>query len=109
MADETIKIPLSKPITAHGETLNEIVLRRPTVKEMRTCGQPYCVSSGGNGGSMQADYNACAKLLAAICAVPPSSIDEMDGGDFDDACMILVGFTKPGPRAATASPSASAS
>jgi hypothetical protein len=108
VAEETKTVPLAKPIAAHGETLNELVLRRPTVKELRACGQPYRVSGAGEGGSVQADYNACAKLLAAICGVPPSSIDEMDSGDFDDACMILVGFTKPAPREATASASASA-
>jgi hypothetical protein len=110
VVDDSKTIPLSKPIVAHGETLSELVLRRPTVKELRACGQPYRVSGGGGGGaSVQADYDAGAKLIAAICAIPPSSVDEMDPGDFDDACMILVGFTKPAPRAASASASASTS
>ncbi len=110
MADDTRTIPLAKPIAAHGETLTQLVLRRPTVKEMRTCGQPYRLSDASGGGfALQADYDACAKLISAICAIPPSSVDDMDAADFDNASMMLVGFTKRAAIAETASVSGSAS
>lgn len=94
MADnDSIKVPLSKPVMPYGETVTEVTLRRPTTKELRECGQPYRLEGGG----LQADYVACAKLLTKVCTppLPAPTIDELDPGDFDDMAMILVGFTKP--------------
>jgi hypothetical protein len=94
MADP-VTIKLAKPITAHGETLNELKLRAPTVAEMRVSGQPYRVLPNG----VQADYAACAQLLQVICAIPPSAVNQLDASDFDEAAMVLVGFTMPRPKA----------
>lgn len=87
-------MPLSRPITAHGETLAALVLRCPTVKELRKSGAPYRLAAGGG---VAVDYDACASLLSAICAVPPSSIDQLEAGDFDEAAWRLVGFMKRSP------------
>jgi hypothetical protein len=92
---QTRTVPLAKPIQAHGETLTALTLRRPTVKELRTFGAPYRL---GND-SVRIDYEVCAKLISEICAIPPSTVDQMDGADFDEVSLILVGFTKRAPVA----------
>lgn len=99
MAD-IVTLPLAKPITAHGETLSALELRPPTVKELRACGSPKRVGAGG----IVVEYEACAQLLSRICAIPPSSIDQMDPGDFDEACWRLVGFMTPSSAGETADP-----
>lgn len=88
MAD-TVTIPLTKPITAHNETLSELTLRMPTVKELRVAGAPYRNADGG----VTPDFAACAKLIAMICVIPPSSVDQMNAPDFNVASLELVGFT----------------
>lgn len=104
MADP-IKYKLTSSIQAHGATLTELELRKPTVMELRACGMPYKMT----GAAVQADYAACAKLLSAICAIPPSSVDQMDAADFDDAALILVGFLKRAPVEGTGTGSGSTS
>lgn len=95
MTDTTRTLSLAAPIQAHGETLTELTLRKPTVKELRLCGQPYRIVGGG----AQCDYDACAKLISAVAGIPPSSVDQLDAADFDEAALILVGFTKRAPVA----------
>lgn len=97
MADP-ITILLTAPIQAHGHTHTELVIRQPTVKELRQAGQPYRV---GNGVA-SADYEACHRLISMICAIPPSSVDQLDGADFDEIAMILVGFMNSDTRRARA-------
>lgn len=101
MPDDTRTFQLSSPVAAYGEQVSAVTLRRPTVKELRECGQPYTVAVGGGGG-IKADYEACARLLTMICTppLPASAVDSLDAGDFDDMAMTLVGFTKGGPRGA---------
>lgn len=90
---EIVTLSLAKPIQAHGEQLSQLSLRKPTAAELIAHGQPY-IAVGAGGGGIKADYRACAALISAICAIPPSSVDQLDMADFDEAAMILVGFTK---------------
>lgn len=92
---ETTTMPLTTPIQAHGETLSALELRCPTVKELRACGAPYRLGANAGGfGGVAVDYDACARLISSICAIPPSSVDQMDAGDFDEAAWRLVGFMR---------------
>ena len=108
MPSETV-IELAAPIMAGGESLTQLRLRRPSVKELRECGQPYMIVSGGGGGGVQADYQACARLIAAICAIPLPAVDQLDAADFDEAALVLVGFTKRVTPSANGAGSPSAS
>jgi Phage tail assembly chaperone proteins, E, or 41 or 14 len=101
--DLTRSITLITPVSAYGESVTQVTVRRPTAKELRLCGQPYVVVTGGGGG-VKADYNACAALLTYVCdpPLPSGSVDALDAADFDDLAMILVGFTKRAPRGVSA-------
>jgi hypothetical protein len=97
MADgSTVKLVLAVPVKPYGEEVKEVTLRRPTTKELRQCGQPYMMVQGGGGTAMQANYDACAKLLTMVCdpPLPAGTVDTLDAADFDDMAMILMGFTK---------------
>lgn len=98
MADDTTrKVTLAVPVKPYGEEVREVAIRRPTTKELRQCGQPYVLTSGGGSGGIKADYDACARLLTLVCdpPLPAATVDTLDAADFDDMAMILVGFTKP--------------
>lgn len=88
---ETITVALSRPILAHNESLSRLDLRCPTVKELRQCGAPY-----QDVATRVPNYEACARLISMICAIPTSSVDQLDAKDFTEASMILVGFTFAG-------------
>src|SRR5579859_7643746 len=106
-AEWTAPIELNVPVTAYGETVSAVKLRRPTIGELRKCGQPYNVVGNGGGAGVKADYDACARLLECVCdpPLPSMAIDEMDPADFDELAMRLVGFTKRAPRGGSANPS----
>jgi hypothetical protein len=96
-------VSLISPIEAHGEKLTELKLRRPTTDELIIHGQPYIVLPSG-GGAVKADYRACAGLICAICAIPPSALAKIDAADFDELAMVLVGFTRGGLGAGKTAP-----
>lgn len=43
------KIPLSRPITGHGETFNEIILREPAYPDIMLLGEPSAFARDGSG------------------------------------------------------------
>lgn len=92
-------IRLTTPVTAYGETVTAVTLRRPTVAELRKCGQPYTVVGSGGAAGVKADYDACARLLECVCdpPLPSMAVDTLDPADFDELSMRLVGFTKRAP------------
>jgi Phage tail assembly chaperone proteins, E, or 41 or 14 len=91
MDDDAVILDLSKPITAHGETLSQLSLRSPTVKEFIAAGRsPYVVAGDG---TVAPDMAVCAKLLSMICGIPPSSVDQLAPADFFRAVWQVVGFT----------------
>lgn len=92
----TREITLTVPVTAYDQKVDKVTLRRPTVKDIRECGQPYLMVSGG----AKADGDSCYKLLLRVCdpPLPGPALDALDPADFDEMCMTLVGFMKPAPR-----------
>lgn len=62
------------------ETIHELQLRRLKGKDLRAMD-----GAKGNGSAMLA-------LVAASAAIPPSTVDLMDGEDVTDAGMVVAGF-----------------
>lgn len=100
MAD-TVTLKLTKPIEAHGETLTELVLRPPTVAELRQCGSPVRM---GQAGSWIPEFEPCAQLISQICAIPSPSVNNLATGDFTRAAIEIVGFTMPSASPETGKP-----
>lgn len=87
---DTVTLKLRKSIKAHGKDETELTLRKPTTDELIAHGAPYVII--GTEGA-KPDFRACAALLSAICAIPPSSVGQLDPADFNAAAMRLLGFT----------------
>ena len=85
-----VRIPLSTPIEAHGETLSEITLREPTGRDLRLCGLPYRISM--ETGEATIDASAMAKMISALAAVPPSTVDRLSAEDWQAAMGAVLGF-----------------
>lgn len=92
--------PLSTPITAHGETLSSLEVRRPTPAECRVIKAfPYTISEQN---LPVAEPAAAAKYMAVCCGIPPSSVDQLDLHDFNQlAWMIISFFVAPAAKAST--------
>lgn len=87
---------LSKPITAHGETIEEITLKRPTVAQARKIGElPYRITEGGLTTALE---TAC-RYVAACADIPPSSVDQLELNDLNALVLEVVGFFVSGSSA----------
>lgn len=76
-----IKVELNYPIQAFGEEVRALeIKRRPTTKDLK--------AMDGEKGEVA----KTAALMARLCEVPPSSIDQMDAADFARAAEVVGGF-----------------
>lgn len=87
-----MKLKLSKPITAHGETVAELDLRDPVAKDLRSLPM---------GARTVGDF---IPVLSSVAGVPPSSVDQMAPNDLFAALEYLVPFFGPS-TGATGDPS----
>ena len=86
-------LKLRTPIKHGSRELTELAFRKPNGGDARRCGLPTKVEATPTGGQIHhVDTEAVARLISALCEVPPSTVDEMDAADFTDAVPILVGF-----------------
>ncbi|QXH33111.1 phage tail assembly protein [Pseudomonas muyukensis] len=84
---------LATPIQAHGEEVQELNLRRPTVQECRAIKVlPY--NLGGDGYPV-VDLEAAAKYIAVCAAIPASSVNQLELSDLNTLAWIIVGFFMP--------------
>ncbi len=82
--------PLSKPIEAHKETLHELVLREPEPADARAVkAMPYWVAADE---SVQLNPTAAHAYIVRLAGIPPSSVDQLDIGDFNSLCWVIAGF-----------------
>ena len=100
---QKLEFKLTQPITAHGETLDVLHVRRPTMTEIRNIkGFPYVL---GENMLPVADTEKSAKYLAVCCAIPPSSVDQLHLHDFNKLTWEVIGFfVNPGATSPTSPP-----
>jgi len=77
-------IHLDYPITVDGVEVSSVTMRRPTVSDQ-------LAFEDGNGS----EAHRTVLMMANLCDVPPGSIKEMDGADFDNLVSVYQGFKKP--------------
>ncbi|MFV2944236.1 phage tail assembly protein [Pseudomonas japonica] len=90
----TVTHKLSAPIQAHGEEVNELELRRPTVQECRAIKVlPYTI---GADGYPVAEVEASAKYIAVCAKIPPTSVNQLALPDLNKLAWLVIGFFLPG-------------
>lgn len=101
------KFPLSEPIQAHGETLTELFVRRPTPQECRAIrALPYVLTENT---LPIVEPEAAAKYMALCCGIPPSSVNQLDLHDFNQLGWKIVGFFVNSKATEKATPSTESS
>ena len=112
-----VVIALSMPITAHGEEVDQIILRPPTTADLIDLGQPMRLLPG-NGldeAAIEVRMNVVAHYVARLAAIPLSSVKALSLADFGKATQAVLGFfgegkaeaTSPSPTAFSNSPGSS--
>ena len=76
----TTTIKLQYPVTVDGHGYNELTMRRCKVKDRRAVAK------------LTDDATREVTLIANLCGVPPSVIDELDAADYAQLTGTLVGF-----------------
>lgn len=77
------KITLAYPVTVDGIEYNELNMRRCKVKDRRIAAK------------QKTPEDQEITLIANLCEVPPSVIDELDAVDYAKAQEVLRGFFEP--------------
>lgn len=77
-------VRLTQPVIVDGETLQEISLRRPKVRDR------LAVERMGNS-----DAEKEVALIANLAELPPSSIEELDLADYAKVQGVLQDFLLP--------------
>lgn len=84
------EVTLSVPIQAHGEEVSVLYLRRPTVQEVRAIkALPYKIDKDE---AVTLDMDVAAKYIALCGHIPPSSVNQLDLADLNDASWKVAGF-----------------
>lgn len=79
MERQKTTIQLSRPILAHGETVETLEMQEPIGRDLMA-----------TSGHDKSEFNQ--RLIASCCGVPPSSIFEMAGRDVIKLQVAMNGF-----------------
>lgn len=91
MAGQVTTVELSTPITAHGESVKSLQLRRPTTAEVRKIGRlPYLLVDAS--GKFTPQLDVVAEYISVCAAIPPSSVDQLDLHDLNQLAWGVCGF-----------------
>jgi hypothetical protein len=83
-------ITLAAPIEAHGNTVNELTLRRPTAQEARLIKSlPYKIDKNED---VSLDLDVAAKYIAVCAGIPQSSVNQLDLSDLNTLSWAVAGF-----------------
>ena len=77
-------VVLSVPVTVDGNSITEIAIKRPKVRDLRA------LEEATQGRSSQLDQGVA--LLSLLAGIPESAIEEMDATDFARASEVIAGF-----------------
>lgn len=80
-----LKIALTYPIQAHGETVDALTVRRPRVKDLRTLDEA------------KGDIAKTASLIGALCELTPREVDQLDAADFTRLGQAVADFLPGAP------------
>jgi hypothetical protein len=83
-------VSFDRNLKLHGEPLTELVLRRPTVQEVRAIkALPYKIDKSEE---VSLDMDVAAKYIAVCAGIPPSSVNQLDLADLNALSWAVASF-----------------
>lgn len=86
---------LQRPITAHGETLEEISFREPTAADISRYGNPVRFNLFGDTSDISFYEDKMTAMLAQLSGVNPKAIESMSTQDWTSCAWGIAGFFLP--------------
>ncbi|CAI0963665.1 Uncharacterised protein [Serratia liquefaciens] len=83
------QIPLSKPITAHGETLHVLELQEPDYDQVAKFGMPFSLTVTGQ---VKLDSAAAMAYIPELAGIPLSSAKQLALPDIFRISMSILSF-----------------
>lgn len=80
---------LTTPIQAHDEELKVLEFKEPTTKTVRKLGLPYKFDETGMPLPVT---EIAARYISELAKIPSSSVDQISVYDFNNLCMVVLGF-----------------
>jgi hypothetical protein len=90
-----ITVTLRKAIIANGEEVKELKFREPTAGDIDRAGNPVLLDMFSDPPKITFDAKAMTSMMAALAAVPPSTIKQMHTKDWNTAAWQLAGYFMP--------------
>lgn len=85
-----VTIQLAQVITAHGQQITELTLRKPTTADARAIGLlPYRITESNLPDIV---IPAACQYISKCAGIPPTSVDQLDIADLNTACWAVAGF-----------------
>lgn len=91
---DAVTLDLSKPIKAHGDEVTKLTLRELEPADILACGNPIVVLA--EEGGFRFDQKVMHRLMARVCGVPPSSLEQMSLADYMRLQNLVTGFFEAG-------------
>lgn len=91
----SVTVKLRSPITAHGETVSELVFREPRGKDIAACGMPRTFVIRSKSTVMEVDTASIHDYIVALAGIPPTSADQISASDWSDVTTAILGFFVP--------------
>lgn len=99
---EPITIKLSTPILVLNETVHEVTVRPPLGKDLIAAGNPLRMgmsardaASGNEAVTTDFDMPVMARMIARLCNLTQTAVEDMDAADFYRISMEIMGFLAP--------------
>lgn len=95
VAEEKIRIPLSKPIPVYDKTVSEIVLRHPTAADIVAVGNPVEFDPLSEPVRIVHDAKKMTAMITRLSNVPSSSLERLDPRDWVAIAWAVSPFFLP--------------
>jgi hypothetical protein len=108
MSEIKLIVKLTKPITAHGETVDEITLREPTVEEVMEEGYPFLLVQARSGDhGVEIRLKVIARYVMRLAGIPMSSVKQLSLSDLKRCQTEVMSFFGEEDEVPKSSPSPS--
>lgn len=89
-ATDKVKLPLSKPIKAHGEEISVLEISPMTGTDLLEIGEPPFQLDDKK--RMHMDMALTGEYLVRLAGIPPSAVRDMAPMDLISAFAVIAGF-----------------
>lgn len=86
---DTVVVQLRKSVIANGDEVKELTFREPTGADIEAAGSPIIIDWSTDPPTDRYDTKAMTAMMARLATVPPSTIRQMSGSDWEFAALQL--------------------